>query len=364
MKENQIEYELKGGKFLDLNLYEIRLEKDIINCQTLLEAFLFDCQCVLFLVDKTVHNSITHIKNIFSFLDKNKYHHLKKIIVENKSDIMQDTENKELKKLINFYSNSDYVDFMEISLKSGENLDKILNMIYNAVNLDLSEKNGFPLNKISKSISNNDSFKDCKTVISLILVGNSGVGKTNFALRYFKNIYNSSSLATFGIMDDSKKLRIDNEYYKLTIWDTAGQERFRRLPRKYYRNVDGVLLFFDINDKKSFEDVSMWMNEINENSGITKEEKNIDSKKNDLIIYLIGNKIDLMENTEKKVTKQEIDMLINQLGIKYYEISCRWNLNIEEVMARIVLDCIKKVKNKSNNFELTNVTKNKKSKCC
>ena len=149
-------------------------------------------------------------------------------------------------------------------------------------------------------------------------------------------------MSTIGINQELKSLRIDNKnIYQLILWDTAGQEQYRSMPRKYYRNADGILLLFDINDKKTFEDIEVWMQDIIDNT----IKNNAIEGENDLIIYLLGNKIDLInkdkDEDKEKVTRKEIEELANKLKVKYYDISCKWNLNLEEIMARIVLDCLK-----------------------
>ena len=83
-----------------MNLYEIRLEENIIYNDTLLDAFLFDCQCALFLVDMTNHKSFEPVKTIISFIKDENYPNLKKIIVENKSDMNTEKQNEELEKYI------------------------------------------------------------------------------------------------------------------------------------------------------------------------------------------------------------------------------------------------------------------------
>ena len=109
------------------------------------------------------------------------------------------------------------------------------------------------------------------------------------------------------------------------------------MPKTYYRNVDGILLLFDINDKSTFEDVNNWMDDVNENIDTAEGEEK------DVVIYLLGNKIDLInkDKDKEKVTRKEIEELANKLKVKYYDISNKWNLNLEEIMARIILDCLK-----------------------
>ena len=408
---NRIECKLKDGKFLDMDLYEIRTDEKIIYDENLLDALLFDCQCALFLIDITNHNSIYPIKQILSYIKNDRFPYLKKIIVKNKIDIMPEEEHPELKKFNNFYSS---IDNLEFSMKEGDYLDELLNKIYNAINSDSPNKNLIPINNIKKNTLIETIKGEYKGSISLILVGNSAVGKSSFMKRYSNNEFNLQYISTIGIDKIIKKIKInDTDFYHLTLWDTAGQEYFRSLPKSYYKNVDGVLLLYDINDRSSFEDIRKWMKDINEYSvktinieakGNKKGQKIEEDKKDnkvkeiqkidDVIIYLIGNKIDLIDKEEEKseegekgekegkeekesikvnetkegnkkerVKKEEAEKLANELGVKYFEISCKWNLNIEEVMARIILDCYKSNRHK---FQKNDMLENKKERngCC
>ena len=161
--------------------------------------------------------------------------------------------------------------------------------------------------------------------------------------------------------------------------DTAGQERFKSLPKKYYRDADGVLLLFDVNDKESFKEVNNWVNQIKEYSGKYKENEendidkdkdkdkgNIinDKKKNDVVIYLLGNKIDMSQEYQWAVTRKEIDDLVDKLNVKYYDICCKWNLNIEEIMARLIYDCQKNIIPRKETIILTQNTIKKEKDCC
>ena len=135
---------MKDGKYLNINLYEIRLGENIINNIDLLDAFLFDYQCALFLVDMTNPESIWPIKELFFNINDEKYPYLTKIIIQNKSDIMEKIHHKELVIFNNFFAN---INNIEISLKTGENLYELLNNIYEAINSDSPEKNIFQLIK-------------------------------------------------------------------------------------------------------------------------------------------------------------------------------------------------------------------------
>ena len=167
-------------------------------------------------------------------------------------------------------------------MKTGENIDYLLNEIYKAVNPESINNNLLPMNQVDKYTFKDFTKKNCKG-ISLILVGNTIVGKTCFIQRYVKNEFGSDHIInTTAISNEFIKLRIKGEdLYILTIWDTLGQERFKCLPKNYYKNVDGVLLLFDVNNKTSFEDGSNWMGTIKENA-INKN----GSENNKIVIYL------------------------------------------------------------------------------
>ena len=344
-----------------MNLYEIRLDDKIIYNTNLLDSFFLDCQCALFLVDMTNQKSFDKVKYLISLIKTDIYPYLSKIIVETKSDLANEITDEEY--LIYKNENSN-IPFIKISVKTGDNLDNLLSNIYDEINSNNSEKDSIPINKVSKCISKNFPVEACRRSFSLILLGNSGVGKTNFMTRYSRNLFQTIFVSTTGMEKEIKVLKVNKgDYYKLTLFDTAGQERYRSLPKKYYKNIDGVLLLFDINDKESFEDVNNWMKEINEFSGKSIAKEGEEKNENNIVIYLLGNKIDDI-NSEEKVTKEEIDKLANELGIKYYDISCKWNLNIDEVMARITLDCVKTNLKTANTFKITKVNATQRRGCC
>ena len=324
-----MEYKLKNKRYLNINLYEIRLEDDIndfIYNKDLLKPFLFDCQCALFFIDITNYKSFDLVKEFISKIDKTNYPYLKIIIVENKSDLINVIDNEEYQKYKNNEPNIDYI--IKISLKTGDNLDQLINQIYNEVNPSSSGKNLLPINQVAKFIHDfKNKIEKCKSALSLILLGSVCAGKTSFFDRYFKNIFNKKTYPMIGIDKEIKILKIMKHYYKFIIWDTPGQKSVRSLQKKYIQNADGILIFFDINDNYSFEDISDWMKQIKENSI------------EDNIIYIIGNKID---KNEEKISKEEIKKLAKKFRCKYYEISCRWDLNIEEIIARITLECYQK----------------------
>ena len=95
--------------------------------------------------------------------------------------------------------------------------------------------------------------------VKLLMIGDSGVGKTCLLLRYANDSFSPTFITTIGIDFKIKTVPIDNHVVKLQIWDTAGQERFRTITTSYFRGAQGILLVYDVTDRGSFENVSNWM---------------------------------------------------------------------------------------------------------
>ena len=197
-------------------------------------------------------------------------------------------------------------------------------------------ENNLPTDYIYEEIESYKNPQNCsilkaEATINCIIIGETEVGKSCFLMRYFRDIFSASFLTTVGIDKETRIIKINDTVYRITLWDTAGQERFRSLPFKYYQNADGVLLFFDVSDKRSFENVDIWFNDAKKNI-----KNNIWTN-----IYLIGNKIDL----KRVVTKEEAIKKANEFGMKYFEVSCKINMNVAEVMSTMIYNCYEKREN-------------------
>ena len=237
-------------------------------------------------------------------------------------------------------------DNFEISVKKKLNLDQLWESVYESVNT--SHK--IPINLLTEKI---DFFVDpvnnvikAEGSINIILIGDSGVGKTNLFSRYFQNKFEENFITTIGLDKQTKLIKYKNKLYKVNISDTAGQERFRSLPIKYYKNADGALLLFDVADNESFQNVELWMQDIKNNSRSTKQ-----------ALYLIGNKIDL---PNRVVSQDEAKELAEKLKLPYYEMSCKLNINIYEIISRLIVECLKDIIEIENGFKINK--KKKKSK--
>ena len=96
----------------------------------------------------------------------------------------------------------------------------------------------------------------------VIIIGDSGVGKTNLITRFCENSFKDSYVATIGVDFKIKTLSVGDRRYKLQIWDTAGQERFKNITQTYYKGAAGIILAYSISDRNSFENVERWINQI------------------------------------------------------------------------------------------------------
>ena len=258
------------------------------------------------------------------------------------------------------YSEKDKsLDNIEISIKKGDNIEELIKKINAYVN---ETKNELPSNIISESVVKKPNLMNEQGALSFILIGDSTVGKTCFLNRYFKNTFVEAFLSTIGIDKEIKHVKVGNDSYKLTVWDTAGQERFRCLPKKYYQNADGVLLLFDVTNEETFTSVSNWMKDVKANS--SKAISNDANKQENISLYLIGNKIDL---PNRVISKEKAEEMAKSLGMKYFEVSCKINMNIPEVMARMIMECHMKANHIDNCFQLAPAKKGddkKKKGCC
>ncbi|KAF1765637.1 hypothetical protein GCK72_005590 [Caenorhabditis remanei] len=150
----------------------------------------------------------------------------------------------------------------------------------------------------------------------VVLLGEGCVGKSSLVLRFVENKFSSRHLSTIQASFQSKTVHIDDCKAELHIWDTAGQEKYHALGPIYYRGSNGVLLVFDITDRRSFEKVKNWVLEIKTCLGKTAE------------ILIVGNKIDLED--ERQVSRQDAEVYAETEGALYMETSAQENMGISD----------------------------------
>jgi len=158
-------------------------------------------------------------------------------------------------------------------------------------------------------------------LIKLLLIGDSGVGKSCLLCRYSDDVFNSNFITTIGIDFKIRTIELDGAKIKLQIWDTAGQERFRTITQAYYRGAMGILLVYDVTDDKSFNNIRTWM-------------RNIEQHANEQVVkILLGNKCDMPD--KKMVTYEQGADLAKEFSIQFYETSAKTNVNVEEAFTAI-----------------------------
>ena len=334
---------MENSNSLDLNLYEIRIDSNFIKNQSIIETYLYECQCAIFLVDITNADSFTLIKDLLKVINLDTFPYLKIILVQNKSDLdgSRLVTSFEIKE---FLETNEFLESQEISLKNGNNVKDLIKKINTYVN---ETKNELPCNIVSESFDKNLGIINSQGSLSFILIGDTTVGKSCFITRYFMNQFYEAFLPTIGINKEMKLVKVGNECYKMTLWDTAGQERFKSLPKKYYQNADGLLLF-DVTNKDSFNNVEKWIKDVKNNSN-----KNVGGEngtESEISLYLIGNKIDL---PNRVIAKEQAQTQAKSLGMEYFEVSCKYNMNIPEVMNRMIMDCHMKANHIDNCFKLS-----------
>ncbi|KDO26207.1 hypothetical protein SPRG_08569 [Saprolegnia parasitica CBS 223.65] len=167
-------------------------------------------------------------------------------------------------------------------------------------------------------------------LVKLLLIGDSGVGKSCLLMRYSDDTFTSSFITTIGIDFKVKTIDVDGKRVKLQIWDTAGQERFRTITTAYYRGAMGILLVYDVTDDHSFQNVRNWMRQIQQHAS-----PNVNK-------ILIGNKCDV-DPSERVVTTQQGEELAAEYGVQFFETSAKSNLNVEEAFRSIAVDVQKRL---------------------
>ncbi|CAG8589316.1 13474_t:CDS:2 [Ambispora gerdemannii] len=159
----------------------------------------------------------------------------------------------------------------------------------------------------------------------VVILGSQGVGKTSLVVRYTQKTFSPNASSTIGASFNAKKLVVDNCKVRLQIWDTAGQERFRSMAPMYYRGANAAILVYDITSEQSFLDMNSWIEELRKNMT------------EDLIIHVVGNKVDLAPSQRVIPLKRTQDYVARVLGDNcgVHEVSAKDDKGIEELFLQI-----------------------------
>lgn len=163
-------------------------------------------------------------------------------------------------------------------------------------------------------------------LFKLLIIGDSGVGKSSLLLRFADNTFSGSYITTIGVDFKIRTLQVEGEKVKLQIWDTAGQERFRTITSTYYRGTHGVIVVYDVTNGESFANVKRWLHEIEQNCDVVNR-------------ILVGNKND--DPDRKVVLTEDAQRFADQMGIRLFETSAKENINVEEMFNAITCMVLK-----------------------
>ncbi|XP_052238596.1 ras-related protein Rab-35-like [Dreissena polymorpha] len=157
-------------------------------------------------------------------------------------------------------------------------------------------------------------------LFKLLIIGDSGVGKSSLLLRFSDNTFSGTYITTIGVDFKIRTIDVNGEKVKLQIWDTAGQERFRTITSTYYRGTHGVVVVYDVCSGESFANVKRWLHEIDTNCDVVNR-------------ILVGNKDD--DPDRKVVVTSDAQKFADQMGIQLFETSAKENKNVEEMFVSI-----------------------------
>jgi Ras-related protein Rab-1A len=154
-------------------------------------------------------------------------------------------------------------------------------------------------------------------LFKLLLIGDSGVGKSCLLLRFADDTFTESYISTIGVDFKIRTIEMDGKTIKLQIWDTAGQERFRTITSSYYRGAHGIVIVYDVCDDESFKHVKDWLQEIDRyaNEHVRK--------------MLVGNKSDLVGR--RAVDFQTGQEFAHANDMPFLETSAMRNTNVEQI---------------------------------
>jgi small GTP-binding protein len=158
--------------------------------------------------------------------------------------------------------------------------------------------------------------------LKIVMLGDSGVGKTTLLMRYCDSAFTFSHIATIGVDFKYKAVTVNGKKAKVIFWDTAGQERFRTITSAYYRGSNGTIIMFDLTNRESFKNVNQWCEDVAKYA-------NKDTK-----LLLIGSKAD--QESKRVVSYDEGWNLANKYNIKYFEVSSLNNINVSESIESII----------------------------
>ncbi|KAI3803902.1 hypothetical protein L1987_32066 [Smallanthus sonchifolius] len=170
-------------------------------------------------------------------------------------------------------------------------------------------------------------------LFKVVLIGDSGVGKSNLLSRFTRNEFCLESKSTIGVEFATRTLQVEGRTIKAQIWDTAGQERYRAITSAYYRGALGALLVYDVTKPTTFENISRWLKELRDHADAN------------IVIMLIGNKTDLKHL--RAVAVEDAQSFAEKEGLSFIETSALEATNVEKSFQTILGEIYRIISKKS-----------------
>jgi len=190
--------------------------------------------------------------------------------------------------------------------------------------------------------------------IKVLMLGDSGTGKTSLLLRYCDNTFSPSLTSTLGIDFKIKHITVEDLKTKLQIWDTAGQERFRAITTSYFKGSNAVMLVYSVTDRDTFDNINKWCRQIRELGDLNTN------------ILLVGNKCD--EKFNRVVSNQEAQEMAKKHNVTYMEVSAKEDkegTSVEDAFTQITLETKRRMLGEIKTTNGINLSmKKEKAACC
>ena len=196
-------------------------------------------------------------------------------------------------------------------------------------------------------------------LFKIVLIGDSGVGKSNLLSRFTRNEFDLESRTTIGVEFATRSIPVENKTVKAQIWDTAGQERFRAITNAYYRGAVGALLVYDIAKHMTYESVERWLKELRDHAD------------GNIVVMLVGNKCDLRHL--RAVPTEEAQAFAEKNELIFIETSALDSTNVEDAFKSIVNEIFQLVHTNRQNdspdlmdkaIEIDKLVDGPEVKCC
>ncbi|CAD6243174.1 unnamed protein product [Miscanthus lutarioriparius] len=302
----------QDGKTIKLQIWDTAGQE---RFRTITSSYYRGAHGIIIVYDVTDQESFNNVKQWLNEIDRYASDNVNKLLVGNKSDL---TANKVVAtETAKAFADEMGIPFMETSAKNAINVEQAF-MAMAASIKDRMASQPAVANARPATVQIRGQPVNQKTdyLFKLLLIGDSGVGKSCLLLRFADDSYLDSYISTIGVDFKIRTVEQDGKTIKLQIWDTAGQERFRTITSSYYRGAHGIIIVYDVTDQESFNNVKQWLNEIDRYAS-----DNVNK-------LLVGNKSDLTAN--RVVATETAKAFADEMGIPFMETSAKNATNVEQ----------------------------------